>query len=255
MSFHQKQFITKLNSMKKSKLMFVCLLLASTLTQAQNMDKEEKIKKIEVTGSSEMEVVPDEIYVNFTLQEYYNKSKQKIDINQIQKDFLSKCTAAGITKDRIQIQNMNGYDQSNWYWRKKKQEQPDLMASITYIIKFAAATDIDKLVNTLDDNATQNMYISKTSSSKIEEYRKDIKIKALQAAKAKAQYLCESIGEKAGAALLIKEVANDGGYPQPMMGRAMMSNMAMDADQSANEGIDFQKIKIRYEIIAQFAIQ
>ena len=138
-----------------------------------------------------------------------------------QKDFLNRCTAAGITKDRIQIQNMNGYDQSNWYWRKKKQEQPDMMASTTYIVKFAMATDIDRLVNTLDDNATQNMYISKTASSKMEEYRKDIKIKALQAAKAKAQYLCESIGEKIGAALLIKEVTDGGGYPQPMMERAM----------------------------------
>ncbi len=241
--------------MKKIKTLAVCLLLTSTLTQAQTMDKKEKIKKIEVTGSAEMEVVPDEIYVNFTLQEYYNKSKQKIDINQIQKDFLSRCTAAGIAKDRIQIQSMNGQDQSGWYWRKKKQEQPDLMASTTYIIKFSVAADIDKLVNTLDDNATQNMFISKTSSSKMEEYRKDIKIKALQAAKLKAQYLCESIGEKAGAALLIKEVTNDGGYQQPMMARSMMSNMVMDADQSANEGIDFQKIKIRYEIIAQFAIQ
>ena len=241
--------------MKKIKTLAVCLLLTGTLTHAQTTDKKEKAKKIEVTGSAEMEVVPDEIYVNFTLQEYYNKSKQKLDINQIQKDFLTRCTAAGISKDRIQIQNMNGYDQSSWYWRKKKQEQPDMMASTTYIIKFSVAADIDKLVNTLDDNATQNMYISKTSCSKIEDYRKDIKIKALQAAKAKAQYLCESIGEKVGAALLIKEVTDVGGYPQPTMERAMMSNMAMDAAPSANEGIDFQKIKIRFEMVAQFAIQ
>lgn len=236
-------------------LTVILLLIISNLAIAQTTtDLKDKVKKIEVTGSAELEVVPDEIYVNFTLQEYYNKTKEKINIDAIQKDFLDRCTKAGITKDRIQIQNMSGFDQSNWYWRKQKKVQPDMMASTTYIIKFSNAGDVDKLVNTLDDNATQNMYISKTANSKMEDYRKDIKIKALQAAKAKAQYLCESIGEKLGEALYIKEI-EQGDYHPPMMERALMSNMAMDAGPTANEGLNFQKIKIRYEMLAQFAIQ
>jgi uncharacterized protein YggE len=211
---------------------------------------EDKTKKIEVVGSAEMQVVPDEIYVTFMLQEYYDKQKNKIDIDRIQRDFLDKCEKAGITKDRIQIQNMSGFDQSNWYWRKKKKEQPDMMANTSYVIKFKLASEIDKLVNVLDDNATQNMYISKTTHSNIEAFRKEIKTKALQAAKAKAQYLCESIGEKAGNAIHIQEI--EAGSPMPMY----KSNMAMMAgDASANEGVDFQKITIRSEIQATFAIQ
>src|SRR5436190_16010920 len=111
---------------------------------------EDRTRKISVTGSAEMKIVPDEIYVSFTLQEYYNKQKSKIDIDQIQKDFLDKCTKAGISKDRIQIQNMSGFDQSTWYWRQRKKEVPDLLASTTYVIKFSQAADIDKLVNILD---------------------------------------------------------------------------------------------------------
>lgn len=243
--------------MKKIKTLFALLtilLISKTITAQITTDSKEKTKKIEVTGSAEIEVVPDEIYVNFSLQEYYNKAKEKINIDAIQKDFLDKCTNAGITKDRIQIQNMSGFDQSSWYWRKMKKEQPDMMATTTYLIKFSTAGDIDKLVNTIDDNATQNMYISKTANSKIEDYRKDIKIKALQAAKAKAQYLCESIGEKVGIALYIKEI-EEGDYQPPIMDRAMFSNSAMSAAPTANEGLDFQKIKIRYEILVQFAIQ
>ena len=200
-----------------------------------------------------MQVVPDEIFVNFTLQEYYNKQKVKIDIDDIQKDFIERCIKAGIEKDRIQIQNMSGFDQNRGYWRKRKKEQPDLLASTSYIIKFSNAADIDKLVNTLDDNATQGMNISKTTHSKIETFRKDIKIKALQAAKAKAQYLCESIGQKAGEALLIREIESGNMVP---MYKTMMSNSMRDTEEmSANEGIDFQKITIRFEMQAQFAIQ
>ncbi len=242
------------------KILFATALIVATFiskhSNSQNITAvvEDKTKKIEVTGSAEMQVVPDQIFVDFTLQEYYNKQKSKIDIDQIQRDFLDRCTKAGITKDRIQIQNMNGFDQSTWYWRKRKKEQPDLMASTTYVIKFSNAADIDKLVNVLDDNATQNMYISKTHHSKLEEFRKEVKIKALQAAKAKAQYLCESIGEKAGKALFIQEI--EGGQPVPMYRNMSMMNKTMMADDAgANEGIDFQKITIRCEIQAQFAIE
>ena len=242
------------------KILFISVLVLVTLitkrSNSQNITAvvEDKTKKIEVTGSAEMEVVPDEIFVDFTLQEYYNKQKSKIDIDQIQKDFLDRCSKAGIAKDRIQIQSMNGFDQSNWYWRKRKKEQPDLLASTTYVIKFSIASDIDKLVNLLDDNATLNMNISRTNHSRMEEFRKEVKIKALQSAKAKANYLCESIGEKAGNALFIQEV--EGNAVMPMYRNMVMANKTMVEDNAgANEGIDFQKITIRCEIQAQFAIQ
>ena len=239
---------------------FVSLLLMFLFTNnkvfAQNINilDEDRIKKITVTGSAEIKIVPDEIYVNFTLQEYYNKQKLKIEIDQIQKDFLNRCNKAGIDKDRIQIQNMSGFDSNAWYWRKRKKEQPDMMATTTYSIKFSIASDIDKLVNTLDDNATQNMFISKTTHSKIEEYRKEVKIKALQAAKVKAQYLCESIGEKIGKTLYIEEIENENSIPMYKYG-AISSNEMVMSDATANEGIDFQKITIRYLIMARFEIQ
>jgi uncharacterized protein YggE len=238
--------------MKKFAVILFLFTVQTTYSQTVTAVVEDKTKKIEVTGSAEIEIVPDEIYVNFTLQEYYDKSKKKIDIDQIQKDFLDRCTKAGISKDRIQIQNMSGFDQNNWYWRKKKKEQPDMLASTVYIIKFTTAADIDKLVNTLDDNATTNMYISRTSHSQIEDYRKQMKVKALQAAKAKAQYLCEGIGEKVGKALYIQEIENQGPV---MYGRMEMSNAMMKSQDSANEGIDFQKIKVRMEVLARFEIQ
>lgn len=230
--------------------LFIFVLTFSMKGQSVSTDT---TRKIEVTGSAEIEVVPDEVYVSFTLQEYYDKQKNKVDIDRIQRDFIDRCQKAGISKDRIMVQNMSGFDQNQWYWRKKKKEQPDMLASTTYTIKFSSPSDIDKLVNTLDDNSTSQMRISKISHSKIEDYRKDIKIKALQAAKAKAAYLCESIGEKVGSAIYIQEIDNNIS-PYPMYDRAMLSNMAMPAD-GANEGIDFQKIKIRYEMKAVFGVR
>ncbi len=210
-------------------------------------------KKIEVTGSAEMEVTPDQIYLDVTIQEYYDKQKKKVDINDVRKNFLDACNKAGIAKENIFIQGMNGYNQNGWYWQRKKRE-PDFIASSSFTIKFAETAQIEKLMSMLDDNGTQNMNISRVDHSKMEEFRKQVKINALKAAKDKATYLCESIGEKAGEALLIKEIENS--YVQPMyMKEMMMSNVAMDAGGVTPSGLDFQKIKIRYEIMAQFAIK
>ncbi len=210
-------------------------------------------RKIEVTGNAEMEVIPDEIYVNITVQEY-TENKKKVDINEIRKDFLEACSKAGIAKENISIQGMNGYNNNGWYWQRKK-KSPDFMASSTFIIKFSSGEQIEKLMSLLDDKSTQNMYISSTSYSKMEDLKKQVKIKALQDARSKAQYLCEAIGEKAGKVLLIKEVEGNSYVPQPMLMEKRMMSGAVMADEFEPSGLEFQKIKIKMEVLAQFAIQ
>jgi len=210
------------------------------------------VKRIEVTGSAEMEVVPDEIYTAITVQEYYNKQKEKINIDAISKNFLAVCEKAGISKDRIEVQDMSGFDNTSWWHRKRKKEQPDLLQSTTYIIKFSNPGEVDKLVNMLDDNATQNIYVTKTSSSKQMEYRRQLKIEALQNAKAKAQYLLEGINAKAGSVLYVKEIEQN---DFPMYKGRLESNAMMAQDDSANEGLNFRKLKYRFEVEAHFGIE
>ena len=111
--------------MKKINFVLVIILLTSVLSQAQQtISIPSPIKKIEVTGLAELEVVPDEIYVGITLQEFYNKNKEKIVIDQISRNFIAICDKAGITKDRIEVQNMSGFDNTSWWYRKRKKEQP-----------------------------------------------------------------------------------------------------------------------------------
>lgn len=212
----------------------------------------DRVNKIEVTGSAEMEVVPDEIYAAFTVQEYYNKQKEKINIDAISKNFLATCEKTGISKDRIEVQDMSGFDNTNWWYRKRKKEQPDLLQSTVYIVKFSSPAEVDKLVNMLDDNATQNVYISKTGSSRQAEYKKQLKKEALQNAKAKAQYLLEGIGAKTGAVLFVKEIEPN---EFPVYKGRFESNAMIAQDGSANEGLNFRKLKYRYEVEAHFAIE
>ena len=118
-------------------------------------------KTITVTGSAEMEIIPDEIYVVVDLREYDKRGQ--VDIETIKTAFLQTCREIGLPDSVVTIASYQGYN--NIWWRKKK--KADLYASISYQVKFSNSKDIDKLVDRLDDDATQNFRVVKTSHSRI----------------------------------------------------------------------------------------
>ena len=168
------------------------------------------VKKIEVNGSAEQEVLPDEIFVNITLREYFRDkdNKNKVDIMALEKQLQKAVDEAGITKENFTIGSMNGYRE--WWGRKKP---TTFLESKSYILKVPNLYKIDGIIARVDDKGIASTNIERYEFSKIEQLRKDIKIKALQAAKAKAQYLLEGIGEQLGEAFEITEI--DNGYQNP----------------------------------------
>jgi uncharacterized protein YggE len=216
-------------------------------------------KTITVTGSSEMEIIPDEIYVVVDLREYQKKGQDKTDIETIKSAFLQKCKEIGLPDSVITIASYEGYN-NPWLRKKKKTE---LYASISYQIKFTKSSDVDKLVDRLDDDATQNFRIAKTSHSRITEFRKQLKIQAVKAAKDKGIYLTEAIGEKLGEAITISEPDEDfTGYYNQLFNQKVVSNYALSQEKLAPDStgdpeamIDFKRIKLRYEVNVVFALK
>lgn len=210
-------------------------------------------KTITVTGSSEMEIVPDEIYVNVDLKEYDKKGQGKISIDKIRQDFLTAVRSLGIADSNISVAAYDGYNNP---WLRKKNKKDELYASITYQVKLKTAAQVDQLVDKLDDNATQNFYISKTSHSRLEEFKKNLKIQAVKAAKEKAAYLAEAINEQIGAAVTINEPME---YYQPYVGAGYANKRVMSAevDQSGNDQpqADFKKMKLKYDVTVVFALR
>ena len=211
------------------------------------------VKKIEVNGSAEQEVLPDEIFVNITLREYFKDkdNKNKVDIMALEKQLQKAVEEAGILKENFTIGAMNGYRE--WWGRKKP---TTFLESKSYILKVPNLYKIDAIIARVDDKGVASTNIDRYEFSKIEQLRKDIKIKALQAAKAKAQYLLEGIGEQLGEAFEITEIDNGYQNPQPMYANMMVRSVAQTSSDAMPEStIDVQKIKVRYEIKAVFKIK
>lgn len=213
-------------------------------------------KTISVSGSAEMEIIPDEIYIQADLREYEKKGSGKINIDVIKTKFLASCKASGIPDSLISVASYHGADQL--YWLSKKKKTPDMLAGISYIIKFSSAKKIDAFVENLDDEATQGFYIVKTSHSNIEALRKQLKIQAVKAAREKAVYLSEAIGEKTAEAISIQEPVDYSVLP--VFKNAAASNTMLRANaafesNTEDQQVDFKKIKLKFEVNAVFALR
>jgi uncharacterized protein YggE len=222
-------------------------------------------KTISVNGSAEMEIVPDEIYVQVDLREYKKKGENKTELEKIKSDFLAKCNSVGIADADVSIASYEGNNYNYWYWKRRKKD-PDMYAGISYQIKFKDSKKMDQLIDVLDDDATANFRIVRATHSKIKEFRKELKIQAIKAAKEKGLYLTEAVNEKLGEAITVVEPDetdltnlldnNNVGISQ----YAANSNMAMkelnklDAIDYTTP-VDFKKIKLRYEVQMVFALK
>lgn len=236
--------------MKYLIITMLALCIASTAVWAQSEDKDKTVRKIEVTGRAEEEIVPDEIYFNITLKEYLADNKDKVSIDKLERELQNAVNKVGIDAEDLQIENINSYNY--WVWRQKKAK--DFLASKQYRLKLSELNMINQLLEYLDPKGIQSTNIAEYSHSEIEKYRKDLKIKALQAAKEKATYLVESIGETLGGVIEIQEVGDHYSPPVPYMRNKMMMAEAQE-DMAAAEDIGFQKIKLQYEVRAVFGIQ
>lgn len=129
-----------------------------------------------------------------------------------------------------------------------------MKAGITYEVKVKKTDDMDKLVAKLDDEATQNFYISRTSHSRMDSIKKELKIQAVKAAKNKAIYLAGAINENVGQALTINEPDENNSYSRPMYANVMMKAQAADEAAPAMN-VDFKKIKLEYTVNVIFELK
>lgn len=228
--------------MKKLLIIAIIALTTASLS-AQTTDLR---KKIEVNGTAEQEVTPDEIYIGISLKEYMKDNKRKVTIEELEVQLQKAVAKAGIAQEDFMINNISAYTN---YWDKKK--DPTFLASKQYSIKVKDLNKLNAVISAVDPKGIAYTNIERYAYSKEDELKKELKIKALKDAKTKANYLVESIGEKLGGALEINESENNN-YPQPIYRTAMMKSESF-ADSAPQ--IDFKKIKLNVQIRAVFEIK
>ena len=233
----------------KTFVVLVTLWLSGILAISAQEDNNSRY--IEVTGSSETELIPDEIHFMITIKEYWQeefekKSKPedyqtKVPVNEIEHNLMSALKQAGIAPSDIQTKEVGDY------WRERGK---DFLISKTFDIKLQNPDQINRIIQTVNTKGIQSMNIGELKNKDLQEYRKQGKIEALKAARQKADYLVAAMGQKLGNVLRIVEPEERSfSYFQP---QSAMSNVAIPSYDSNPE--NFRTIKLRYQMTARFEI-
>ncbi|MEQ9442248.1 MAG: SIMPL domain-containing protein [Cyclobacteriaceae bacterium] len=222
-----------------------------SVAQAQS-DEKPMVKKIEVTGSAEEEIVPDEIYFSINLKEYIGDNKDKVSIDKLERELYNAVRKIGVDEEDFRIEDIQSYNY-DWYKRNRPQRE-EFLASKKYTIKFEKLDEINRLFAYLDAKSIQSTNIDRYDHSNMEQYEQELKIKALKNAKDKAEYLLNGIGERMGGVLEVMEI-NTGGQLMPNYKTMAYARAGMAEDAAQAPSIEFQKINLRYEVRAVFEIQ
>jgi uncharacterized protein len=233
--------------MRYSLLIAFFFLISGSLV-AQEVFKGEHF--IEVTGTAESEIDPNEITVLIRLREF-EENKQKVQLEKLDQDFSVALKAAGIDKKRITLA-----DAGSKLSRLTKKDK-DAFRDKTYQLVLSSGGELEKLLEKLEPVQVDQVVISKIHHTDYEKYKMELKIKALQAARAKAEALLKSIGSEIGKPLMVREWENDPVHPYEMNAnvRFKLADATGDMDVEQQEPTAFKKIRLRSQISAQFEIK
>ena len=222
---------------------------------AQNNTNQVIRKSISVIGTAEMEIVPDEIYVSITLQEY-KESGNKIIMETLEKAMREVLNTMKIDTKNLTVEGSYGYRN----YIPKKHKQKEFFLSKTYQLKMSELSKYNELIDRLDDEGISQVNISRTHHSKMEEFKKQLKINAIKAAKEKASYLLVAINEQLGEALEVNEQGNNEYFPMYENLRANNVSMKVmegfsSSGSSEDPSIEMKTIKITSQVSVVFAIK
>ncbi|HJA85438.1 MAG TPA: SIMPL domain-containing protein [Candidatus Bacteroides avicola] len=225
---------------KKVLLLAFCLLTVLSL-QAQTNER-----YIEVTGTSEIEIIPDKIHYLIEIREYFEeefdgKSKPeeyrtKVPLSKIEQGLRESLTEAGIPQNAIRTQEIGDY------WRQQGQ---DFLVSKKFDITLTDFNQINEIVKRIDTKGVHYMRIGELENKEILAYHQKGKIEALKAAQKKATYLVEALGKKLGDVIRIVEEGSGNAFQF-----AQSNVLSSDATSFEN----FRTIKKNYSMQVRFEI-
>lgn len=233
------------------KYLFILTIIITTTLPISAQETKEPVRTIEVKGSADMEIEPDELLLVVGIQEYWEEEfeentepedyKTKVPLAEIEDDLIKKLRQVGIDKADVKTRNVGNY------WRRQGKE---FLFSKQLEIELRDFSKINDLIDLLDAKGIRNMNISELRHSKMEQYKNQVKVEALQNAREKAAVLVESLGEELGEVISITEMSS--GFVRPMHGAEMMARSV----EMQQERIDqIQNIELEYEVQATFRIK
>lgn len=204
---------------------------------------------IDVNGSADTLVVPDQIFLRITLKER-ESGRDEVSLNKLEADLKSGVEKIGLDLEKLSLANANA-DYVQVKWNKK-----DVVTQTVYELELADATQLAKALEMLDELKIEDAYISRVKHSQEDAIRDAVEKRAILNAKHKADLLLNAIGEQTGSPLVIRSINNS---PVQRMD-AMNSNINISYESPLISGVKtkndvgFKKLNYQASIYVKFSI-
>lgn len=208
---------------------------------------------IDVTGNAELEVVPDQIILAITIEEYlkedldqntqYRDYHKKVDIALLEQNLISDLKKLGIGRDRISQR------QSPGQWRNMQYGE-DAMQSRVYYINIQNMNERDRIFTTLHTAGITSISTKELKSNNLAEYNKQVMVEALKDAQSKADLLLRSIGANTGPVISITEIEDNRNAADIRSNEDKHTGMYLFTQTEEKRVID-----LRYALRVRFRIQ
>lgn len=231
--------------MKKNSFLLFFLFTVTLFAQTQNQKP-----YIEVTGTAEIEIVPDEIYLDICIKERNEKGK-KLTIDYLENQLKTVLKKVEIPEKNLSISDVNAVLAKTGWWKE------EILSVANYTLKVNGANKLKLLFESFKKMNISEVNITKATHSNIIQIKKKNRIKAIKVAKEKADYLLSAIGEQTGKPFIINELANNN---QSFVNANFLNTNRSYSSFSKvknykNEIVEFQKIKITSSIYVKFQIK
>jgi len=231
--------------MKNTLFVILAFAFYTSFGQKRDATTTPDIPFIEVTGTATKEIEPDQFFVSITLSEKsidnrkYSIENQEEKLGQILK-------ALNIDADKLTLSDLNSQI------IKDKKGEIGFKQSKEFILLLRTSSEVSKLFAALFEANIKQADVIKTSHTNIVAFSKEVRINAVKAAKEKAEYLLEAVGNKIGEPIDIVEQGSDSGRDFNYYRGNVTLNREMSETISSSE---FKKIVISFSYRVKYSIK
>lgn len=232
-------------------LLFVLLFLTGATAMAQTKTFLDQ-PYIEVLGSADTAIIPDEIYIRITLSE--RDSRDRISLETQERKMTDGLRALGIDveKDLTATDILSNY--STFFLRGK-----EVIKTKDYMLMVRTADQAGQVFKALEDANLSNAAIDHINYSQMETLRNWLRSKAIVSARERALALVRPLNQNLGPALLITDseaqatATNSSVFSNARILIRGIRSIGFESDPGSK--IDFEKIRISLSVQAKFALR
>jgi len=238
--------------MTKTCIFLVCLI-TSFISQAQSKNFIDQ-PYLEVTGSADTLIEPDEIYINIIISEKDNRDR--IPVEEQETRMLASFKEMGIDIENNLSVNYMG---SNFKYILLKGKE--VIKTRQYVLKVKDARTAAQVFLLLEQLDISNTSIQKVNYSAINSLRNVMRNKAVANARERAIALASALQQNVGNAIHLVDIDNNN-LANQLYGSQLQDVLVTGytvklkgLTQGSNPGVEFEKIKVSALVGAKFLLK